>query len=86
MKNNISLALLALAGGKNTAPCLLPVFGYGAEGLCAAYQHAHFPLQSNSPVRPQNNRQQRQHREQTGREGKLAKASREEFKGSKSEK
>jgi hypothetical protein len=30
--------------------------------------------------------QQRQHKEQTGREGKLAEASREEFKGSESEK
>ena len=45
-----------LGGGKSSTTCLLPVSGYGAEGLCSAYQHAHVPLQSNSPVRPQNNR------------------------------
>ena len=47
-----------LGGGKSTATCLLPVSGYGAEGcvMCAAYRLAHCPLQSNSPVRPQNNR------------------------------
>ena len=78
-----SLALLALAGGRapQRACCLCP--GMVLRDMCGLPNRTLSPSVQLTRTATE---QQRQHREQTGREGKLAEASRRGFKGRKSEK
>ncbi len=77
-----SLALRALAGGRAPQRACVSAFGYGFDRVCRGSTQ-HTPRQSNSPVRPQRDRGNTE--KYTGREGKLAEASREGNKGRKSE-
>ncbi len=83
LKNNISLALLALAGGRTPQRACCLCQGMVLRDVCGLPTRT---LPPSVQLTRTATKQQRQHREQTGREGKQAEASREEFKGSKSEK
>ncbi len=54
LKNSISLALRALAGGRTPQRACVSAFGYGFRVCRGSTQHT--PRQSNSPVRPQRDR------------------------------
>ena len=55
LKNSISLALRALAGGRTPQRACVSAFGYGFDRVCRGSTQ-HTPRQSNSPVRPQRDR------------------------------